>query len=151
MKKLTLALVGLLMLAAAPMGAQESADFVCGTPSGHGHNDGGGIYVLDLQCRPALDHTVNLARDRSATVTVNLANYYAATGRDEAEFTIHLALERAHIFVREEGHMEGRDIIDAWGDALKDIDIEADEDTFTFIIENKGLRTAIFDVSVRPR
>jgi len=106
--------------------------------------------MLDLQCSPAFDFTFEIEPNEVIKVSVNLSNYYLASGESDADFYIHLAMQRANIEIRESGSFGTENIVDANG-AIQDVRISADGDIFTFEIENKGFRSAIFDLSVRPR
>ncbi|GAB4438639.1 MAG: hypothetical protein Kow00120_06330 [Anaerolineae bacterium] len=148
MRRLMLAII-LLAVTALPTLAQES-EFLCATESGFGTEIESGHFQLDLLCQPVLLETLEIERGESITVTVLLENYYKAIGGDEAEFSIHLAMDRARIDVRAEGELGGTTITDA-GAALADVDVKTTEETYTFVIKNEGFRSAIFDLSVRPR
>ncbi len=128
---------------------QTTPLYQCLTRSGYGVEINPRHYVLDFQCQPSLDRTVEIPVGQSITVTVNLSNYYTATGLNRAEFLIHLAMDRARLFLRQSDALEGTEITDFTA-ALQDVPINTQADTYTFVIENRGLRSAVFDLSLRP-
>jgi hypothetical protein len=129
---------------------QPTPQFLCGTPHGYGTEVNPRHYLLDLQCQPMLPETLEIPPGASARFTVNLTSYYAATARNNAAFDIHLAMDRARITVREADALDGEDITDTFA-ALQDVFINTSEQSYTFVIENRGLRSAVLDVSVRVR
>lgn len=129
---------------------QPTPQFLCGTPHGYGTEVNPRHYLLDLQCQPMLPETLEIPPNAAVRITVNLTNYYAATARNNAAFDIHLAMDRARITVRQADALEGEDITDTFA-ALQDVFINTSDQSYTFVIENRGLRSAVLDVSVRVR
>lgn len=148
MKKILLFI--LILVALRTTNLSQSDNFVCNSPSGFGEVIDSDEVMLDLQCSPAFDFTFEIEPNEVIKVSVNLSNYYLASGESDADFYIHLAMQRANIEIRESGSFGTENIVDANG-AIQDVRISADGDIFTFEIENKGFRSAIFDLSVRPR
>jgi hypothetical protein len=142
--------LGLLLTAGGVVARQATPLFTCAAPSGYGVEVQPARYALDLQCQPALGETLEVAPGGSVRVTVTLGNYYAATGQTEASFAIHLAMDRANLVVREVERLQGEQVTDFMA-ALRDVPIITDQPSYSFIIENRGLRSAVFDLSVRPR
>lgn len=147
-----LAALGLmtLLLPAVALALQSTPIFQCLFASGHGSRTAPTEYLLDLQCQPALPETIEIPSGGSIRVTVNLNNYYTATGRSEATFVIHLAMDRARLVLRPEGAERGSDVSDLLA-ALRDVPVTSTADVYRFTIENHGFRSAVFDLSVRPR
>jgi hypothetical protein len=147
-------IIGLVLLAlllpALMAAGQSTPQFLCATSSGYGAEINPNQYLMDLQCQPALRETLVIDVGRSRTFTVSLANYYAATGRNQASFDIHLAMDRARIVVREADALEGQLITDTLA-SLADVAIVTQAQSYTFVIENRGLRSAVFDLTLRPR
>lgn len=143
-------LLGVLLAAGSVMARQATPLFSCTAPGGYGVEVRPREYALDLQCQPALGQTLELPPGGSVSVTVSLGNYYAATGRANASFVIHLAMDRANIVVREAERLEGEMVTDFLS-ALRDVAIVTSQPAYAFVIENRGLRSAVFDLSVRPR
>jgi hypothetical protein len=129
---------------------QATPNFQCPSPTGYGARTTPTQVVLDLQCQPALGETLDIPAGGSITVTVNLANYYTATGRTSATFNIHLAMDRARITLRQADSLRGTDVTDTLS-AMGDVLINTSGPSYLFIIENKGVRSAVFDLSLRPR
>ena len=129
---------------------QSTPQFLCSTPSGFGVEVNPDHYLLDLQCQPTLNKTLEIEPGDSMRFTVNLANYYAASARNNAAFDIHLAIDRARIVVRAADSLEGTTITDTFA-ALQDVLINTTAPSYTFVIENRRLRSAVFDLSVRVR
>lgn len=129
---------------------QPTPQFLCGTPNGYGTEVNPNHYLLDLQCQPVLNDTLEIPPGAAARFTVNLTNYYAATARNNAVFAIHLAMDRARVTVREADSLEGEDITDTLA-ALQDVLINTSDSSYTFVVENRGLRSAVLDLSVRVR
>ena len=150
-KKLILLLSGFLVLLLLPTlihALQSTPQFLCSTPSGYGVEVNPQHYLLDLQCQPMLEHTLEIAPGGSARFTVNLANFYAASGRNNAAFNIHLAMDRAWITVRQADALQGTTIRDTLS-SLQDVLINTSVQSYTFVIENRGVRSAVLDVSLR--
>lgn len=142
------ALSAMLLTLTVPSLAQS--EFECQTPSGFGSLVEEGTYVLDLQCQPGFDFSFNIEPDDSIRIEVNLANYLEATGKDQTDFYIHLAMQRAFIEVREPGY-NGVEVMDSGGN-IQDIELsDITGDNYIFEIVNKGMRSAIFDLSIRPK
>jgi hypothetical protein len=151
-KKLILLLSGFLALFLLPtliFALQSTPQFLCSTPSGYGVEVNPQHYLLDLRCQPTLDHTLEIAPGGSARFTVTLSNFYAATSRNNAAFNIHLAMDRAWVTVRQADTLQGTTITDALS-ALQDVLINTSDSSYTFVVENRGLRSAVLDISVRP-
>lgn len=144
-----LVLCALLLMPAVVSALQSTPQFQCLFASGYGGEINPNHYVMDLQCQPSLGFTFDIPRGETRTFTVNLSNYYTATGRVTAEFNIHLAMDRARIDVREADALVGTEVTDAAA-ALRDLRIRTTDQQYTFVIENLGLRSAVFDISVRP-
>ncbi|NDJ60139.1 MAG: hypothetical protein GYB67_03390 [Chloroflexi bacterium] len=150
MTGVTLMILVLLTSLLAPFvaGAQDD-DFTCSTPSGFGEEVARAEYVLDLQCQPTLRETIEIRRNDLITITVNLENYYTATGNETAAFNIHFAMDRARVRLRQPDGLEGTIVADTLA-ALANVPITTSELEYTFIIENLGLRSAVFDLILRP-
>lgn len=131
-----------------PAFAQTETEFTCPTASGFGTVAEDGTVMLDALCQPVLNQTIEIEPDASITVTVSLANYFTAMNATSATFNIHFAMDRANIVVREPDALEGTALTDA-ASALADISITSEDAEYTFVIENRGLRSAIFDLSIR--
>ncbi|MBW4436580.1 MAG: hypothetical protein KME04_05570 [Pleurocapsa minor GSE-CHR-MK-17-07R] len=149
------ALAGLLLIASlaaggAALARQASPQFQCSASSGYGAMLEQDQYFLDLQCQPALATTIVLEPNEGATFTVSLSNWYAAVGMADAEFDIHLAMDRARIALREAGSADEQIITDVVA-AMADVRVITDQTRYVFTIENRGLRSAVFDLSLRPR
>ncbi len=129
--------------------AQTTPQFTCSSPSGFGVELERGSFYLDLQCQPALSRTLEIQPGASARFTISLSNYYAANAANEAHFDIHLAMDRARIMVRQADQLDGELITDTLF-ALQNVAVVASGPSYTFIVENRGLRSAVFDLSVRP-
>lgn len=129
---------------------QPTPQFLCGTANGYGTEVNPNHYLFDLQCQPMLNDTLEIPPGAAARFTVNLTSYYAATARNNATFAIHLAMDRARVTVRQADALEGEDITDTLA-ALQDVFINTSEQSYTFVIENRGVRSAVLDVSVRVR
>jgi hypothetical protein len=145
-------LFALLVVLLTPLAAsgQATPTNVCVTNRGFGSRVDRDVYQLDLLCQPTLLNTLEVGRGDTITIQVNLANYYRATGRASAIFDIHLAMDRANIRLRQPDSLSSTAITDA-GAALANVRIETTErEQYVFIIENLGLRSAVFDLSVRP-
>lgn len=150
MKRLGMAVLFLLLALPVVVSAlQATPQFQCLFASGYGGEISPNHYVLDLQCQPALGFTLDIPTGQTRTFTVNLSNYLTATGRLTAEFNIHLAMDRARINVRQADSLQGTEVTDALA-ALRDLRIRTSQQSYTFVIENLGLRSAVFDLSVRP-
>lgn len=152
MKKYPLILLLILSLGlpAAILALQATPQFVCGTSSGYGAEINPRQYLFDLRCRPALTETIVIPPNGSITVTVNLSNYYTATGRTNAAFDLHFAMDRALLMVRQQEAVEGTTVRDTIS-ALYDLGVITSQSSYSFVIENRGLRSAVFDLSVRPQ
>jgi hypothetical protein len=154
MKAKTVLMVGILsiflLVPTLIYALQPTPQFLCGTPHGYGTEVNPNHFLLDLQCQPMLPETLEIPPGAAARITVSLTSYYAATARNNAGFNIHLAMDRARITVREADALEGEDITDTFA-ALQDVFINTSEQSYTFVIENRGLRSAVLDVSVRVR
>jgi hypothetical protein len=129
---------------------QSTPQFLCSTPSGFCVEVNPDHYLLDLQCQPVLNKTLEIEPGDSMRFTVNLANYYAASGRNNAVFDIHLAIDRARIVVRAADALEGTTITDTFA-SLQNVLMNTSDQSYTFVVENRGLRSAVFDLSVRVR
>jgi hypothetical protein len=146
----SLGLLALLLAAALLVGAQATPENVCITSRGFGTRTERAAYTLDLLCQPTLLNTLEISSGNSITVTVDLVTYYRLTGRSSAIFDIHLAMDRARIRLREPDSLSSTEINDL-GAALQSVRIETGEpERYTFIIENLGVRSAVFDLTVRP-
>jgi len=144
------ALIIVLALPAALFALQATPQFQCLFFSGYATEINPGHYALDLQCQPMVGETLTIPIGQSRTFTVNLTSYYTATGRTNAEFVIHLAMDRARLMLRQPDALEGTLVTDTF-EALKDVPISTSAPSYTFLISNEGLRSAVFDLSVRPR
>lgn len=147
---LTLLLVASVLLQTIGVFAQATPNFQCPSPTGYGGRSSPIQLILDLQCQPAFGETIEIPPGGSITVVVNLNNYYSATGRNSASFNIHLAMDRAFVTVRQSDSLQGTDVTDTLS-AMRDVPISTTGGQYTFIIQNRGVRSAIFDLSVRPR
>lgn len=127
----------------------QDSEFLCQVPSAFGERTGADAYTLDLLCQPVFPATFEIDPRDKITVTVNLKNYYDATGTTRADFEIHLAMQRARIEIIKPGDFSGREIVDFDG-AIQDLEISTSDESLTFEVRNKGARSAIFDLSVRP-
>jgi hypothetical protein len=146
----SLGLLALLLAAALMVGAQATPENVCITSRGFGTRIERDTYTLDLLCQPTLLNTLEISPGNSITVNVDLTTYYRSTGRSSAAFDIHLAMDRARIRLREPDSLSSTEINDA-GAALQSVRIETNEpERYTFIIENLGVRSAVFDLTMRP-
>jgi hypothetical protein len=151
MRRLMGLLVGLLLVSTGVASARQATpQFSCSSPSGFGVELAPGDFYLDLQCQPVLNRTLEIAPGGAYRFTVSLSNFYAATGMADADFQIHLAMDRARIMVREADQLDGVLITDTIA-AIQDIAVVTDEIRYVFVVENRGLRSAVFDLSVRPR
>jgi hypothetical protein len=152
MKRSFLVLVLLAVLVPSAVFAQADVDpeFRCPVPYAFGSQAADGTYMLDLLCQPMLMQTIEIPVDGSITVAVNMANFYAATGGTSATFDIHFAMDRARVLVREPDGLEGVEITDAQS-AFANIPLTTDEETYTFVVENRGMRSAILEISVIPQ
>lgn len=147
---MVLGIVAALFLPTLIYAYQSTPQFVCATSSGYGVEVNPGHYLLDLQCRPTLGATLEIPPGQSTRFSVSLANYYTATGRNNAAFDIHLAMDRAWITLRQADSLQGTTITDTLS-SLQDVLINTSEQSYTFVIENRGLRSAVLDVSLRVR
>lgn len=146
-----LALVlGLLVAPSLLRALQSTPQFLCATVSGYGGEVNPRQYLFDLQCQPALNQTLDIPVGEAYTFTVNLNNYYAVTGRNQAQFNIHLAMDRARVVVRQADVLDGEVITDTFS-SLQDVAVVTNAGSYTFVIENRGLRSAVLDVSLRIR
>jgi hypothetical protein len=143
-------LIFTLSLPAALLAYQATPQFVCGTSSGYGAEINPSHYVLDLRCRPALAETIEIPPGGAITVTVELENYFTATGLATATFDLHFAMDRAWLTVREQEAVSGTTLRDTLS-ALHDVGVITSEPSYSFVIENEGFRSAVFDLSVRPQ
>jgi hypothetical protein len=132
------------------VGGQATPQFTCLSPSGFAVELEPRQWYLDLQCQPVIGETLEIQPGQSAQFTVSLSNYYAATARSSASFDIHLAMDRAWVVVRQADQLQGEVITDTLA-ALQNVAISTNAQTYVFVIENRGLRSAVFDVSLRPR
>lgn len=130
--------------------AQATPNFQCPSPTGYGARSTPLQIILDLQCQPAFGETIELPTGGSITVVVNLNNFYSATGRRSAAFNIHLAMDRANVVLRQSDSLIGTNVTDTLS-SLQDVLINTSGAAYTFVIENRGLRSAVFDLSMRPR
>lgn len=145
-----LIVIATFVVAALGISAQATPNFQCLAPTGYGSRATPIQIILDLQCQPAFGDTVEIPPGGSITIIVNLNNYYSATGRTSASFNIHLAMDRALLTVRQSDVLQGTDVSDTLA-AMRDIPISTTGSQYTFIVQNRGLRSAVFDLSVRPR
>lgn len=145
-----LLLIALLAMPAALFALQATPQFQCLFFSGYATEINPGHYALDLQCQPVVGETITIPVGESRTFTVNLASYYTATGRTTAEFVIHLAMDRARLVLRQPDSLHGTLVTDTF-ESLKDVPISTSAPSYTFLVSNEGLRSAVFDLSVRPR
>jgi len=151
MKKFALGLaLGLLLIPAALFALQATPQFQCLFFSGYATEINPGHYVLDLQCQPVIAETITIPVDEARTFTVNLATYYTATGHTTAEFAIHLAMDRARILLRQADSLQGTLVTDTTA-ALATVPISTSATDYTFIVQNEGIRSAVFDLSLRIR
>jgi hypothetical protein len=150
MKRLFLlpGLLAALLLPTLIYALQSTPQFLCSTPSGYGVEVNPQHYILDLQCQPMLNNTLDIPPGQSARFTVNLGNFYAASGRNNAAFKIHFAMDRAWIMVRQADSLQGTTLRDTLS-ALQDVLINTAAPSYTFVVENRGLRSAVLDVSLR--
>lgn len=146
---ITAALGVLLALSSAAWG-QATPNFQCPSPTGYGARTTPLQIILDLQCQPAFGETLEMPVGSSITIVVNLNNYYSATGRRSASFNIHLAMDRANVTLRQSDSLIGTNVTDTLS-SLQDVLINTSGEAYTFVIENKGMRSAVFDLSMRPR
>ncbi|NDJ60140.1 MAG: hypothetical protein GYB67_03395 [Chloroflexi bacterium] len=105
-------------------------------------------YALDLLCQPTLNETIEVQPGENIIVTVDLTTYREAFETDRVTFDIHFAMDRANINVREADAMQGVQITDA-ARALESVEITTSAETYTFVVENQGFRSAVFDLSLR--
>lgn len=153
MKMTRLLLIGLFVVLAVPaalFALQATPQFQCLFFSGYATEINPGHYALDLQCQPVVGETMTIPVGESRTFTVNLSSFYTATGRTSAEFVIHLAMDRARLVLRQPDSLEGTLVTDTF-ESLKDVPISTSAPSYTFLVSNEGLRSAVFDLSVRPR
>ncbi|MBZ0302230.1 MAG: hypothetical protein K8J31_20950 [Anaerolineae bacterium] len=142
------ALALLTFVAVGTNSASEAQEFGCMTDHAYGEEVHSGEYLLDLLCKPVLTETLEIPPDESILVTVNLNNYYVATDSSRADFSFHFAMQRARLLVKQEGSVGGEEIMDSDG-IIQDISLITSEASYAVIIENKGSRSAIFDLSLR--
>lgn len=143
-------LAALLMLPAVLYAVQSTPQFQCLFYSGYATEINPGHYALDLQCQPVIGETITIPVGQSRTITVNLAAFYTATGRTTADFSIHLAMDRARILLREADSLQGTLVTDTAA-SLADVPISTSASSYTFVIQNEGIRSAVFDLSLRVR
>ncbi len=149
MKKIiAVVLLGLAIFAGGVL-AQTTPQFTCSSPSGFGVELERDNFYLDLQCQPLLARTLEIQPGASARFTVSLSNYYAANAASEAHFNIHLAMDRARIVVRQADQLNGELLTDTFA-ALQNVAVVTTGPSYTFVVENRGLRSAVLDLSVRP-
>lgn len=131
------------------MAATSGGKIGCTTDNAFGTQTTDTHFALDLLCKPVLLDTLTVEKGNSITVTVNLASYAKSTGQTKSSFIIHFAMTRASINIKGQGETAGTNITDAT-DHIKDIPVSGvSGDTYDFTVTNNGLRSAIFDVSVR--
>jgi hypothetical protein len=147
---LALVVAAALALGGHALARQATPQFQCSSSSGYGVMLEPGQYFLDLQCQPALAQTIELQPNQGATFTVSLSNWYAASDATDATFDIHLAMDRARIAVREQNALDEQIVTDTLA-AMADVRVTTDQTRYVFVIENRGLRSAVFDLSLRPR
>jgi|GEM_PF-3462824 hypothetical protein len=129
---------------------QATPQFTCLSPSGFAVELEPRQWYLDLQCQPVIGETLEIQPGQSAQFTISLSNYYAATARSSAAFDIHLAMDRAWVVVRQADQLQGEVITDTFA-ALQNVAVGTTAQSYVFVIENRGLRSAVFDLSLRPR
>jgi hypothetical protein len=149
MKRTVLSIIIFLILITPLAVFSQSDAFTCGTTSGFGEDLGAGEYSLDLQCQASFDFSFEIEPDQSIMIEIQMSNYLKATGKEKADFFIHLAMQRARLELREPGSM-GVEVMDSGG-IIQDIRVsDVSGETYIFEVVNKGFRSAIFDLSVRP-
>lgn len=133
-----------------PVFTSADGKYACETDGAFAEEVVSGVYSFDLLCQPVLLETLEIDSGDEITVTVDLSSYYAATGQDRTQFSIHLAMQRANVFVDLQGSAGGQQIVDSDG-RIQDVLVRTEEQTVAFTITNAGWRSAVFDLSVRPR
>jgi DNA uptake protein ComE-like DNA-binding protein len=148
MKIVFLVLLFISSLITSPVAVSQTTDN-CVVPSGFGMQISENQYWFDLLCQPTLLTTLEIEPDISILVTIDLQNYYNATGNSTAEFDLHFAMQQARLRVIPVDTQEVSEIADETAN-IQGITVTTSAAFYEVVIENVGLQSAIFDLSVRP-
>lgn len=126
--------------------AQPDDEFTCPVDRAFGRQVIDRVYQFDLLCQPVLLETIEIQPNSYVYIIVDLDNYGIVTGSDEAEFLLHFSMQRSWLYL-DEMDVELRDSNGHIQDVL--VSVSAN-DQFGVTITNRGARSAIFDLSLRP-
>ena len=106
---------------------------------------------FDLLCKPLYPETIELERNESLSVIVDLESFKAFSGDDTVQFRIHFAIDHGRLEIQQLGSFGTQEVSDSGGSNLKDVEVRTDDDEFAIEITSQGLfRSAKFDIAVWP-
>ena len=139
-----------LLLAMILLGRDADATSSASLTSGFAETSSDGVYRFNLLSALLLPDAIEISPNQTIQVVVDTKSYFQAKRVNEASFALYLAMDRANIIIRNEANGEERQVTDTLS-ALQEIIYSTTEEMMSFSIKNVGIRSAVFDLSIRPR